>query len=49
MSCSEYFSQVRLLDILLQENIKSFVIAVLLSSKLGAYKWDSVPVGHVMV
>jgi hypothetical protein len=33
----------------LQENIRSFVLAVLLSSKLSAYKKDSVPVGHIMV
>jgi hypothetical protein len=32
-----------------QDNIKSFVVAVLLSSKLSAYKKNSVPVEHVMV
>jgi len=33
----------------LQENIKSFIVAVLLSSKLRVYKKNSVPVEHVMV
>jgi hypothetical protein len=33
----------------LEDNIKSFVVAVLLSSKLSAYKKESVPVEHVMV
>ncbi|KAF8812713.1 hypothetical protein BYT27DRAFT_7086263, partial [Phlegmacium glaucopus] len=33
----------------LLENIKSFVVAVLLSCKLSAYKKDSVPGDHVMV
>ncbi|KAG5635895.1 hypothetical protein H0H81_009736 [Sphagnurus paluster] len=32
----------------LLENIKSFVVAVLLSPRLSAYKKDSVPVGYVM-